>query len=164
MTSPELEAVFADLATMPAFLEDAARRVSEADRLASVAGGFCFVEHAWHLADLEREGYGERIRRLRSEDDPFLPDFAGDRIARERDYRSKPLAPALAAFAAARAANLAALRAAAPSEWTRAGRQDGVGVVTLADVPRMMREHDASHRSEIAALLAGTAASEPALR
>jgi hypothetical protein len=36
------------------------------------------------------------------------------------------------------------------------GRQEGVGRITLRDVPRMMREHDDSHRAEIAALLAGT--------
>ena len=31
----------------------------------------------------------------------------------------------------------------------RSGIQDGVGRLTLADVPRMMHEHDTSHRNEI---------------
>src|SRR5262245_48438348 len=30
--------------------------------------------HAWHLADLEREGYGERLVRLRAGGGPFLPE------------------------------------------------------------------------------------------
>jgi hypothetical protein len=63
----------------------------------------------------------------------------------------------MAAFAAARAANLAVLRAVSASAWDRGGRQEGVGPVTLRDVPRMMREHDLSHREEIAALVAGAA-------
>jgi hypothetical protein len=115
------------------------------------------LEQAWHLADLEREGYGLRIERLLQEADPLLPDFEGDRIARERSYRTRSLEEALAAFASARAANLARLQAQPPAAWARAGVQQGVGPITLADVPRMMLEHDDSHRAEIAALLAGAA-------
>lgn len=35
------------------------------------------------MADLEREGFGARLQRLLGEVDPFLPDFDGDRAARE---------------------------------------------------------------------------------
>ena len=117
------------------------------------AGGFALVEHAWHLADLEREGYGERIRRLLAEERPHLPDFDGGRLARERDYLSRDIAEGMASFAAARAANLRAMRALRSSDWERAGTQEGVGRVTLADIPRLMAEHDASHRREIEELL-----------
>jgi len=61
----------------------------------------------------------------------------------------------IAAFSAARTANLARLRSVPETAWGRAGHQEGVGRVTLRDVPRMMHEHDDSHRAEIAALLAG---------
>jgi len=47
------------------------------------------VEQCWHLAELEREGFGARIRRLLDEAEPFLPDFDGARLARERDYRAR---------------------------------------------------------------------------
>jgi len=118
------------------------------------AGGFAFVEHVWHLADLEREGFGERIRLLREEVNPALPDFDGERTARERNYLQLDPAAGLASFSRAREENLAALRALAPAEWELAGEQEGVGRVSLADIPRMMAEHDASHRREIEALLA----------
>jgi hypothetical protein len=62
----------------------------------------------------------------------------------------------MASFLAARTANVALLRTVPDAAWPRAGRQEGVGRITLRDVPRMMREHDDSHRAEIAALLAGT--------
>jgi hypothetical protein len=37
--------------------------------------------------------------------------------------------------------------------WPRAGVQEGVGDVTLAEIPARMAEHDASHREEIMVLL-----------
>ncbi len=140
---------------MPAELERWARTCpADAVRRKSPSGGFSFLENVWHLADLEREGYGARIRRLRSETAPPLPDFDGERIARERSYNTLDLAAGLVAFAAARTANLVALRGLRASEWDSEGDQDGVGRVRLRDVPFMMREHDRSHRKEIEELLA----------
>src|SRR5262245_61088756 len=108
----DLETILDALAEMPAHLASAARGMDEvAARTPPAGGGFSLVEQAWHLADLEREGFGERIRRLLAEADPELPDFDGARVAAERNYRGKSLAEGLAAFAAARSANLAVLRA-----------------------------------------------------
>jgi hypothetical protein len=117
-------------------------------------GAFSLVEHAWHLADLERMGYAERLRRLEEETEPALPDFDGARVARERDYRSLSFAEGVRAFREARSHNLTVLRALPPTAWSRAGTQEGVGPVRLADIPRMMAEHDGSHRGEIAELVA----------
>jgi DinB family protein len=142
---------------MPAFLQRAARTLEGQATRGPSGGGFSIVEHAWHLADLEHEGFGARLRRLLTEDDPALPDFDGARLARERNYVGRPLDGGLAAFVAARAANLAVLRSVPAESWAWAGRQEGVGVVTLNDVPRLMREHDDSHREEIDALIAGLA-------
>jgi len=150
----ELAATLADLERGPAMLREAARRMPEERwRAAPPSGGFCLVEQAWHLADLEREGFGVRVRRLLEEEEPFLPDFDGDRVARERDYASRPLEGGIEAFAAARAANLAVLRSVDRTGWTRTGEQEGVGRITLLDVPRMMLRHDRSHAAEIEALL-----------
>jgi len=116
------------------------------------AGGLALVENAWHLADLEVEGYGVRLRRLLAESSPALPDFQGDVIARERDYLHLPLAPALDRFERARAKNIALIDAATETDRHRAGQQEGVGTVTFERVVAMMAEHDASHADEIAAL------------
>jgi hypothetical protein len=117
-------------------------------------GQFSPVEQCWHLADLEREGYAQRIRRLLVEERPELPDFDGARIARERRYRSLSLAAGIAGFRAARLANLRLLRAAQALDWLRSATQEGVGAVSLCDLPAMMSEHDAGHRLEIEAWLA----------
>jgi DinB family protein len=145
-----LDGVIEELEAFPSFLEDAARGVDEEQaRRPGPGGTFSLVEQAWHLADLEREGYAERIRRLLGEAHPHLPDFDGDRVARERNYLARSLAEGVAAFAAARAENVGLLRSLSPEAWARNGTQEGVGEIRLYDVPRMMQRHDLSHRREI---------------
>jgi hypothetical protein len=114
-------------------------------------GAFSPVEQVWHLADLEREGFGWRIDQLLSEDDPRFPDFDGAAIAAARHYRARSLAEGLEAFRAARQGNLAKLRTLAQQDWARSGQQEGVGRVSLCDLPSFMSQHDAAHRAEIAA-------------
>ena len=138
------------LAAMPQYLDARFGPLSAEEALRPGPDeGFSPVEQCWHLADLEREGFGERMRRLRAEDKPHLPDFDGAAIARDRNYRGKSLAEALAAFRRAREENLAIIASIGPGEWNRAGVQDGVGPVSLCDIPVMMSEHDAAHRAEI---------------
>lgn len=138
---------------MPGFLARVAAALpGDLARRRPPDGSFAFVEHVWHLADLETEGFAERIRRLLAEEGPALPDFDGARIARERDYRCRTVAEGLDRFSAARAANLAALRSLTDAERARAGVQEGVGRVTLGEIPDRMLEHDRSHRGELDAL------------
>lgn len=145
--------MFDDLRAFPARVRELIGSAPDGQlRTRARDGSFALVEHAWHLADLEVEGYGERIRRLLEEDEPYLPDFRGDILAEERKYVSLEVEPALRRFADARAANLAQLERV--TEWQRGGEQEGVGRVTLARVAEMMREHDASHDAELRALLA----------
>jgi hypothetical protein len=154
LTRTDQNTLLTSLGAMADLLDAAFRDLSPAGARTEGEDGFSPVEQCWHLADLEREGYGVRIRRLLSEDGPALPDFDGDRIARERNYKSLSLADGLAAFRQARADNLQLLRRLNDVEWERRGTQEGVGPIGLCDVPAMMAEHDAAHRHEIAAWLA----------
>jgi hypothetical protein len=160
---PEREALLERLAAMPDWVAEVlgGLQAGTAARKAS-GGGFAPVEQCWHLADLEREAFAERLRRLREEDEPLLADFDGDLAARERHYVSLPVSEAIAAFAAARARNVALLREVRPEEWNRSGRQEGVGPVMLCDLPVMMAEHDQAHRAEIEAWIAAHAGEPPA--
>ncbi len=155
-TADERERLFIQLEAMSSFLaEHLGGLAGEAATRRGPDDTFSPVEQCWHLADLDAEGYGVRIRRLLSEDRPSLPDFEGARIARERQYRSKSLPEGLRAFQVARRANVDLLRSVPEAEWSRRGIQGGVGEITLADVPRMMCEHDASHKAEILAWAEG---------
>lgn len=138
------------LSSKPHYLDSAFARLTAAEAATPHApGAFSPVEQAWHLADLEREGYAVRIRRLLEEDAPQLPDFDGQRIAAERNYRSLDLREGLAAFRAARLVNVALLRGVPTAAWARAGTLEGVGQFRLFDLPAQMEGHDASHRAEI---------------
>lgn len=142
--------LLSELRAMPDFLEASFETVSPPEAAAPGPNdAFSPVEHCWHLADLEREGYAVRIRRLREEANPWLPDFDGARIARERNYRALLLAEGIAAFRATRLRNIAILETLDAAEWMHRGEQEGVGAVALCDIPAMMAEHDAVHRQEI---------------
>jgi hypothetical protein len=163
MNRRDLETLLLTLESTPALLTKAARAMSRCEsRRRPAAGGFSLVENVWHLADLEREGFGVRIRRILREDSPALLNFDGERIARERCYQERDLERGLALFARARMMNLEALRALSPSDWKRSGAQEGVGQITLEDLPRMMAAHDRSHETEIAELIREVQGGRPA--
>jgi hypothetical protein len=141
------------LAAMPALLRLIAASLTDVAARTPGGGGFAFVEHAWHLADLEREGYGARITRILAEERPSLADFDGDRAAREREYLRADPALGVEIFAQARRRNVERLRPLDAAALGRPAVQDGVGELTLASVPAMMAGHDRQHAAELAALL-----------
>ncbi len=150
LTETERDELMQSLAAMPSFLRQTFSTLSpEEARLPGPDGAFSPVEQVWHLADLEREGFALRIRRLRTETSPVLPDFDGAAVARERDYKSLCLLAGLAAFEASRKENISSLRSLLPDEWARSGTQGGVGPVTLCDMPAFLRQHDEAHVAEI---------------
>lgn len=150
LKKPEQDALLAELENMPEILSAAFGRLSSTE--AATSGPeetFSPVEHCWHLADLERDGFSIRIQRLMSEPNPSLPDFEGDKVVRERCYKTRSLAAGITAFRDARRDNLAALLDVDPEQWTRKGTQEGVGSISLCDIPTMMAEHDEEHRRDI---------------
>lgn len=137
------------LASMSTFLAERFGALADDEARRRVDDLFSPVEQVWHLADLEREGFGVRIERLLNEEDALLPDFDGAAVALRRNYRGKSLREGMRAFARARQDNIEALARVTPSQWTRRGLQQGVGPISLGDIPTMMAEHDAAHRDEI---------------
>jgi len=154
MTMPveQREALLASLEQMPQYLEHELRSLTpELMCQQGTDGALSPLEQVWHLADLEREGFGFRIDKLLSERDPQLPDFDGAAIAAARHYRSRSFDAGVAAFREARRRNLARLRTVATDGWSRSGQLEGVGTVSLCDLPSFMSQHDAAHRVEITA-------------
>jgi hypothetical protein len=153
LEAAERESLLATLSRMAEYLDDAFSTLSAAQaRIPGPDDSFSPVEQVWHLADLEREGFAVRIDRLAGGGSPHLPDFDGAAIAQARNYRALSLAGGLAAFRAARERNVSTLRAVASAEvWAQGGTQEGVGPVSLCDMPSFMSQHDAAHRAEIEA-------------
>ena len=153
LDTAEREALLARLGGMVGYLDDAFSTLNAAQaRVPGPDDSFSPVEQVWHLADLEREGFAVRIDRLARGGSPHLTDFDGAAIAKARNYRALSLAGGLAAFRAARERNISFLRAVASAEvWAQSGTQEGVGSVSLCDMPSFMSQHDAAHRAEIEA-------------
>jgi DinB superfamily len=152
LNTAQREELLASLIGMPEYLREIfAGLTPEQARTPGPDETFSPVEQVWHLADLEREGFGVRIQRLLSEPEPHLPDFDGTKIAAERNYRSLSLEEGILAFMEARRQNIAVLPAIGSPMWSHSGTQDGVGNVSLCDIPNFMLQHDSAHRAEIEA-------------
>jgi AraC-like DNA-binding protein len=117
------------------------------------AADFALVEHVWHLAEIETEAYQARIARLAGERAPWLPDFDGDRLARERSYITRSLAEGVQVFARARRATVRQLARIPDAAWLRGGIQEHLGYVTLAEIPERMLAHDRAHAGQLAELM-----------
>ena len=141
------------LAAMPQTVRELVTRRSAEDLSRKPeSGDFSLRENVLHLRDIDLEGFEQRVLRILAEENPFLPDVDGAKLAAERDYNAQPLAPALEAFAASRARSIARLRAASEGDFERTGEMEGVGRVTLRELLQRWLEHDAGHIKEMEAL------------
>jgi len=113
---------------------------------------FSILENVCHLRDIEEEGYLVRVRMLRAEAHPLLPDIDGDRLAVERRYNEQPLQPAYDRFVRARKFATKAVADATDADLARPGTLEKAGPVTLGSLLEMMRGHDAEHLQAIRSL------------
>lgn len=141
------------LAEMPRILEAALANATIDDlRVRERPDGFCLIEHACHLRDLEREGYGVRLKRMLAERAPVLEPFEGDVVARQRDYMAQNPREAAAEFALARSEFIVRAEKLSRGQLGRTASFGG-RVITMPDLFSMMLEHDQEHAREIAALV-----------
>lgn len=119
-------------------------------QLASPAadGGWSVGWIVCHFRDVE-EAYFERVGFILVNEQPFLSNFDPDRWAAERQYRQQDPHFALQCFVRARRANLAALRALAPSEWERGGQHPLRGFMTIRRIIHGWAKHDTEHLAQI---------------
>ena len=133
------------LAETPIRLRDLFERMDPAKiRIKPNPSLFSPLEDAWHLYDIEREGYLVRIRRILTEEMPILENLDGDRMANERRYNDLELTEAIAGFSAARTESLRLLRGLPAETWMRRGEFEN-RVIDLKTLIDMMVEHDQGH-------------------
>ena len=120
-------------------------------------GLFSPLEDAWHLRDIEREGYLVRIQRMLAEQSPVLQDLDGDQMAIVRRYNERELVPALEDFACARAESIGLLKGLPPEAWTRSAHFAS-RTMDLRELIEMMVEHDRGHLSSIRGVYAASVA------
>jgi hypothetical protein len=137
------------LAATPQALERSLRELSDGKLRARPAPGvFAPIEVAWHLRDIECEGWLARMRRILDEPTPILLSIDGDRLAAERAYLTLDPEPALAQFAEARRQSLEILRALPPHRWSWSGIFEGQPL-SLTRLAELMVQHDVDHLDEL---------------
>jgi carbonic anhydrase/acetyltransferase-like protein (isoleucine patch superfamily) len=120
-------------------------------------GRWSIAEVLGHLSDVEKDVFGARIARLLEAAPGAVPEFdepqgMAERNAawtRERKWNEASVPAQLAAFAAARGANLARIESLGPDAWRRTGVHPERGPVTLLEQIRRCAAHDLSHLRQI---------------
>ncbi len=138
-------------AGFPERLGAAARAVADrpvADRRVT-AGEWGPLEVVRHLIAVEGEVWQSRLARVASEDDPHWP-WTEPGLATGFDGES--LDAVLAAFAEARAATAATVRALDDAGWARSGTHATYGVLDVAGLLRLAVDHDEDHLAGLAKL------------
>ena len=155
MAQPDFQNLLAFLEETPEVVRSLTENLTAKELMRKPAKEkFSFLEHVCHLRDIEQEGYRARIARLLSEEQPFLPDIDGDKLAKERHYNSQSFDEALSAFTRARKDNVQTIRTLTSHHLKRSGIFQNVGTITLGQLLAMMVEHDEAHRLSLAGLRA----------
>jgi len=104
-----------------------------------------------HLRD-STEIEGTRIRRMVEEDDPLLPAYDQDALARERDYQNQPMPPILTAIRAFSGGLAYLLENLSEEEWQRPGRHEEQGPVTVTQRAQRFANHARGHLEQMRAI------------
>ncbi len=136
-----------NLKSLPNELDDLLSGLDEETlRWQPIPNKWSIKEIMCHLRDMERLAYLARYRRILAEDEPFLPNVDQDRIAYEGNYNNQDAAAALEEFKWLRNETVETLNAAPPEQWTRSGRHETDGPMTLEQlVIRQIKGNDLNH-------------------
>jgi hypothetical protein len=114
-----------------------------------------------HLEDAEMTG-AVRLRRLLTEDSPFLPAFDEEVYRRRLAYAARPIQPALDAIRAAHETTAELLDRLTADDWRRAGTHSEEGPYSLLRWLAFHATHTHDHAAQIRQLrLARVGAAPP---
>jgi hypothetical protein len=155
MTQSECEERIKSLANTPTEVRRLADGLSLNETRWNPPGDeFSVVENVCHLRDIELDGYAVRINRILQEDQPFLTDLNGAKLAVDRAYNSQDLSSAMEAFTQARENNVRIIRELSSAQLERTGTLEDIGEITLRRLLDLMQEHDNVHLNELVNLRA----------
>jgi DinB family protein len=114
-----------------------------------------------HLEDAELTG-AVRLRRLLTEDAPFLPAFDEEIYRRRLAYAARPIEPALDAIRAAHVTTAELLDRLTADDWRRAGTHSEEGPYPLARWLAFHATHTHEHAAQIRQLRLARIGAAPA--
>jgi hypothetical protein len=101
-----------------------------------------------HCADSETNSHG-RIRQLLADETPVIHGYDQDRWARELDYHTLPLEPALATTTAVRVNTVPILRRLSDAQWRKSGTHSESGRYSMEDWIQIYAAHLEGHARQI---------------
>ncbi len=110
------------------------------------------IEVVAHLGDTEERALG-RVRRMLSEDDPFLPGYDERELALTGRYVERDVAAELDRFELLRAEHATLLASLDDAGWRRTGRHGEQGPMTVELYEAHVAGEDANHLAQIAQML-----------
>lgn len=119
---------------------------------AAAGGGWGPVEIFCHLRDADSLAE-ERVQRILSEDDPYIPAVDETLWPIERDYASQNARAVLDEFDAIRQHFVTILEALTPEQLERRGYHEEHGEQTIRWYINDAIQHDASHRQQLRKVL-----------
>jgi len=140
------------LRALPSQIEELVQGLSEdALRWRPSPGERSIKEVCCQLRD-DAETHGVRIRRMVSEDDPFLPSYDQEALTRERDYQNESTPLVLTAIRAFWGGVAYLLENLGEEDWQRRGRHEQRGPTTVALEAEVMADHAREHLEQIKTL------------
>ena len=116
-------------------------------------GGWTPREVVHHTADSEMTS-AIRLRRLIAEENPLIVAYDGDEFALRLHYADRPIEPALAAIASARATTVQILDSLTDAEWARTGTHSEAGAYGVERWLEIYAVHCHDHADKIRAAVA----------
>ncbi len=114
-------------------------------------GEWCANEVLGHIIEAERRGFAGRIRTILSANEPFLPGWDQQAIARQRRDCEHAGAEVLAEFVALREGSVALVRGLSPADLSRGGTHEKVGYLRIGDLLHEWVHHDRNHVRQLLA-------------
>ncbi|HUG15533.1 MAG TPA: DinB family protein [Thermomicrobiales bacterium] len=151
--SDDIEQMLDDLREFPGYLRELIAGCEDAILVrAAPDGGWGAVEVFCHLRDIE-ELYVERVGRILTEDEPFMPAVDESLWPIEREYDKQQPRVALDEFARQRSHFVELLNDLDAPRWHRRGHHAELGDQTVLWCAAHAAEHDATHRRQLEELL-----------
>ncbi|MEO5988739.1 MAG: DinB family protein [Candidatus Eisenbacteria bacterium] len=121
-----------------------------ADRLTShpIAGKWSAAQIVHHLADSEGQS-ATRLRKLLTETHPVIQGYDQEQWAIALHYESRPIAPALAAFRAARETTAQLLEVMSDADWRKLGWHTDNGPYHAEHWLEIYAAHASGHAKQI---------------
>ena len=138
------------LAAVPGDAGDAFAALGDERARKPFEDGWTLIEILGHLKD-SAAVYDERVRRVASEDNPYLLAYDQDESVARAGYNSAHPDELLSSMAASRTGTIELLRSLGPDDWERPGIHSETGDLTLRSMVEHMVEHETDHIADIRA-------------